>query len=51
MADTGSGGIRNKVQDAKIRHKDRDRLEMTVGDGDAKVLLDTGSGSVTIKQQ
>lgn len=51
VADTGSGGIRNKVDDAKIRRKDRDRLEMTVGDGEAKVLLDTGSGSVTISRQ
>jgi lia operon protein LiaG len=51
VADTGSGGIRNRIDDARIRHKDRDRLEMTVGDGEAKVLLDTGSGSVTISRQ
>ena len=51
VADTGSGGIRNHVKDARIRHLERDRLEMTVGDGSASVRLDTGSGSVTISRQ
>ena len=51
VADTGSGGIRNRVEDARIRRMEKDRLEMTIGDGDASVMLDTGSGSVTISRQ
>jgi len=47
-ADTGSGKVHNEIAGAKIRHKERDEIDMTVGDGDAKVTLDAGSGSITI---
>jgi hypothetical protein len=49
LADTGSGGIRTQVSGANVRTQDRDELEMTLGDGEARVRLDAGSGSITIK--
>ncbi len=51
QADTGSGGVKNKVTDAQIRHQERDELDMIIGNGDARVMIDTGSGSVTITRQ
>jgi hypothetical protein len=49
-ADTGSGRVRNEVDGAAVRHQERDELLMTVGDGDARVTLDAGSGSITIRR-
>jgi len=51
MADTGSGSVRNKVEGAVVTVAARDELEMTVGDGEARVTLDAGSGSITIRQK
>lgn len=48
-ADTGSGGIDNQITGGVIKSKDRHELEMTVGEGEARVILDAGSGSITIK--
>jgi len=48
-ADTGSGSVRTKIDGAEIQHKERDELRMTVGDGEARVTLDAGSGSITIR--
>lgn len=48
-ADTGSGSVRSDVPGAEIIHKDRGELRMTVGDGAARVTLDAGSGSITVK--
>jgi len=48
-ADTGSGRVDNRVRGAMIRTATRDELDMTVGDGGAKVSLDVGSGSIVIK--
>ncbi|MEN8006024.1 MAG: DUF4097 family beta strand repeat-containing protein [Candidatus Krumholzibacteriota bacterium] len=50
-ADTGSGSCRNKVDGADVRVAERDELEMTVGDGLAMVVLDAGSGSITVRQK
>jgi len=50
MADTGSGSVRNKVDGADVTVAARDELEMTVGAGTAKVTLDAGSGSITVRQ-
>ena len=50
LADTGSGSVRNKVDGADVAVAERDELEMTVGAGTAKVTLDAGSGSITIRQ-
>jgi hypothetical protein len=49
-ADTGSGSVRNKVTGAEVVLAGRDELDMTVGTGAARVILDAGSGSVTIRQ-
>ncbi|RKZ19470.1 hypothetical protein DRQ50_01975 [bacterium] len=49
-ADTGSGSVRNKIEDADVRRQERDELLMTVGDGEARVTLDAGSGSITIRR-
>lgn len=48
IADTGSGGVDVNFTGAMITSKARDRVEMTVGDGEATVRLDTGSGSIKI---
>ena len=50
-ADTGSGSVRNKISGADVRRQDRDELEMTIGGGDARVILDAGSGSITIRER
>ena len=50
-ADTGSGGIQLDVTSAvKIHHKERDELRATIGSGEAKIEIDTGSGGVRIRQ-
>ncbi len=49
LAETGSGRINVNVADAKIRHKDKDEVALTIGRGDARVSLDTGSGSISIE--
>jgi len=51
VADTGSGGIRCDVSNARIRRDGRGELRLTVGGGEAKVRLDTGSGSIRISQR
>ncbi len=51
IADTGSGSVRNKVEGADVTVAERDELEMTVGAGAARVTLDAGSGSITIRQK
>ena len=51
MADTGSGSVRNKVDGADVTVAARDELEMTVGSGKARVTLDAGSGSITVRQE
>jgi hypothetical protein len=51
MADAGSGGVDVDVDDARMRHKDRDSAEFEIGDGDAQIELDTGSGRIVISQR
>ncbi len=51
IADTGSGSVRNKVEGADVKIAERDELEMTVGSGAARVSLDAGSGSITVRQK
>jgi DUF4097 and DUF4098 domain-containing protein YvlB len=49
--DTGSGGIDLDLSGShRIRHVDDNEVEFTIGDGDADLILDTGSGSVRISQ-
>lgn len=47
-ADTGNGRISYKLPDAEIRRKDEDELALRIGDGDVRVRLDTGNGSIRI---
>ena len=46
--DIGSGGIDVDVPIAKTLHKSRGEMRFVAGDGDASVVLDTGSGSVRV---
>ncbi len=48
MADTGSGGISLDLAGARLRRHGRDEAAVTLGDGTAKVRLDTGSGSIHV---
>lgn len=49
-ADTGSGRVRNEIEDADVHEQEKDEIRMTLGDGDARVTLDAGSGSITIRR-
>ena len=50
-ASTGSGGIElNLSGDHRVRRKERDEVELTLGGGTAHVRLDAGSGSIRIRQ-
>lgn len=46
--DIGSGGIDVDVPIAKTLHKSRGEMRFVSGDGEADVVLDTGSGSVRV---
>ncbi len=47
-AETSSGGVRCQVKGAKILRKERNEMEVVMGNGDAKISLDAGSGTITI---
>ena len=49
-AETGAGGIRVDVDGADIRRHDHDEVAVRIGNGDADVMLETGSGSIRIGQ-
>lgn len=49
-ADTGSGGITLDLAQAKLRRHDDDEVAVTLGNGEASVTLDAGSGSIHITQ-
>ena len=49
-ASSGSGGVVANVSGAKRYESDEGELSLTLGDGDASVVLDTGSGSITVTQ-
>lgn len=48
-ADTGSGRVSHDLQQARIKVQERDELVLTVGEGEARIVLDAGSGSIKIK--
>lgn len=48
-ADTGGGRVDNQVPNAVIKLKAGDQLDMTVGGGEARVILDAGSGDITVR--
>ncbi len=47
-ADTSSGTITTDLEGRRVR-RSRDEVRLTLGDGDADVTLDTGSGSIRIR--
>jgi hypothetical protein len=47
-ADTGSGSISVDLPGVELPRRSRDHAEFTVGQGDARVVLDAGSGSIRI---
>jgi hypothetical protein len=49
-AETGSGGIDLDLTSAEIRisHKEDDEVSFTIGNGDARIDLDTGSGGIRV---
>ncbi len=49
VADTGSGSVSNDYDGAETVHKGRNEMELMVGDGDARVRLDAGSGSIRVR--
>jgi hypothetical protein len=49
-ADTGSGHIRYELSDVEVYRRDDDALHLRVGEGEARVRLDTGSGGIRIAQ-
>ena len=50
-AETGSGGIKLDLSGPHdIRYKEDDEARVTIGDGAARLVLDTGSGSIRISQ-
>lgn len=49
-AATGSGGIRVDLEGAKLHRLDEDQAEIEIGSGDARVMLDTGSGRIRISR-
>jgi len=49
-AETGSGSIDLDLgSDATVHHKDEDSVSIVVGGGEARVNLDTGSGSIRVR--
>ncbi len=47
-ADSGSGGVHVDLDGVEFARKKRDYVRCTVGDGDARILIDTGSGSIRV---
>jgi DUF4097 and DUF4098 domain-containing protein YvlB len=47
-ASPGSGGVRVEFPDDGVSRHSRDDLRFRIGDGEADVELDTGSGSITV---
>ncbi len=48
-ADTGSGSMNNHLQGAVVKNKERREMTLLIGDAEARVTLDAGSGSITVK--
>jgi hypothetical protein len=49
IADTGSGGIELDIPNATLSKLSRDRVELSVGGGDGRLEIDTGSGSIKLR--
>jgi hypothetical protein len=42
--------VRNRIEEAEVHAQEKDEIHMTLGDGEARVTLDAGSGSITIRR-
>lgn len=51
IAETGSGGIDLDVPNAMLRRMSRDKVELEIGGGQAKLAIDTGSGGIKIRNR
>lgn len=49
IADTGSGGIDLDIPNAMLTRMSRDHVELSIGGGDGRLEIDTGSGSINIR--
>ncbi|MCK4411910.1 MAG: DUF4097 family beta strand repeat protein [Candidatus Eisenbacteria sp.] len=49
-ADTGSGSIRVDVPGVRMHRRHADHISFRIGDGNSRVRLDAGSGSIQIRQ-
>jgi len=50
-ADTGSGSLNNDFPGAQVIKQTRDEMELVVGGGVAQVVLDAGSGDISVRQE
>lgn len=50
-AETGSGGIDLDVPNAKLRRMSRDEIDLEIGEGQASLQIETGSGGVKIRSR
>jgi len=48
QAESDSGGVRVNLANVKNMRREDDEVEFTVGDGSARVRLDSGSGAIRI---
>lgn len=48
--DSGSGGVDVELDDVRIERDGRDEARFVLGDGDARIIVDTGSGRIRIRQ-
>ena len=51
IAETGSGGITLDVPNAILKRMSRDEIDLQLGDGRARLEIDTGSGGVRIESR
>jgi hypothetical protein len=49
-ADTGSGDIECELETASVKMRHGEIRALTVGDGEGRILVDTGSGDVSIRE-
>jgi DUF4097 and DUF4098 domain-containing protein YvlB len=49
QAETGSGGIDVDLEGVAVERRDRDSAKFKLGDGAARVILDTGSGGIRVR--
>lgn len=50
LADTGFGSVSVETDGGRMKKVRSDHVSMIIGDGEARVRLDTGSGSIRIRQ-